>query len=73
MKAKYERKENLKILSAVESRVVENYILANGYGRSTHPKFSSLAVTNHIPQNSLIGNKKALFHSLYYYYKHVAE
>lgn len=30
-------------------------------------------MTNHLPQNSLIGSKKALFHSLRYYYKEIVK
>lgn len=63
--------ENLKILSSNESRVIEGYLNLHSPHKSIFPKASPNIVTNHIPQNSLIGNKKALFHSLSYYYKYI--
>lgn len=51
--------------------MVENYLSAYSVKGSIYDKFKATVVTNHIPQNSIIGSKKALFHSLYHYYKHI--
>jgi hypothetical protein len=51
--------------------MVENYLSAYSVRNSIYEKFKATVVTNHIPQNSLIGSKKALFHSLHHYYKNI--
>lgn len=58
-------------MSKADSIMVENYLSGYSVRTSIYDKFKATVVTNHIPQNSLIGSKKALFHSLRYYYTHI--
>lgn len=51
--------------------MVENYLSSVGTKSSIYDKYKATIVTNHIPQNSLIGSKKALFHSLNHYYRNI--
>jgi hypothetical protein len=54
-----------------DSIMVENYLSVYSVRSSIYEKFKATVATNHIPQNSLIGSKKALFHSLHHYYKNI--
>jgi hypothetical protein len=39
--------------------------------QSIYPIYKPTLITNHIPQNYIIGSKKLLFISLYYYIKEI--
>ena len=61
----------MKIMSKGDNIMVENYLASYSVKSSIYEKFKATIVTNHIPQNSLIGSKKALFHSLKHYYENI--
>jgi len=65
------REDNLKLMGKGDSLMVENYLANYSVRSSIYERFKATIVTNHIPQNSLIGSKKALFHSLHHYYKNI--
>ena len=54
-----------------DSLMVENYLASCSVRTSIYEKYKASVFTNHIPQNSLIGSKKALFHSLNHYYTNI--